>query len=171
MRRSQLILVYSASLLIAIGLFFLICSAGLKLASLQTAIPSATGLLVSQPETPNIFLHVLVALTVIVIGARLLATLFRWLRQPLVMGEVVAGLLLGPSFLGWLAPQAYAQLLPAGIASYLAVIAQVGIILFMFLVGLDLDTGLLRRSYGLRPYLCLCPEVRLVRGTRRTPGA
>jgi len=145
MRRSQLILVYSATLLIAVGLFFLIRSAGLKLAPLQRTIPSATALPVSHSETPNVFLHVLVALTVIVIVARLLAALFRWLHQPQVMGEVVSGLLLGPSFLGWLAPQAYVQLLPADIASYLAVIAQVGIILFMFLVGLELDTGLLRQ--------------------------
>jgi Kef-type K+ transport system membrane component KefB len=61
------------------------------------------------------------------------------------MGEVIAGLLLGPSFLGWLAPQVSSQLLPPVIAPFLAVIAQVGIILFMFMVGLELDAGLLRQ--------------------------
>ena len=61
------------------------------------------------------------------------------------MGEIVAGMLLGPSLLGWLAPQAYGQLLPANIAPYLSLIAQIGIILFMFLVGLELDTSLLRQ--------------------------
>jgi Kef-type K+ transport system membrane component KefB len=84
-------------------------------------------------------------LLVIVIAARILGAIFRWLRQPQVMGEVIAGLLLGPSFLGWLAPQVSSQLLPPVIAPFLCVIAQVGIILFMFLVGLELDTGLLRQ--------------------------
>jgi Kef-type K+ transport system membrane component KefB len=98
-----------------------------------------------RTETPTILLRVLFAMAVVVIAARALAALFRWLGQPQVMGEVVAGLLLGPSFFGWIAPQAAAELLPAAIAPYLAVIAQVGIILFMFLVGLEIDTGLLRQ--------------------------
>jgi Kef-type K+ transport system membrane component KefB len=60
------------------------------------------------------------------------------------MGEVVAGILLGPSFLGWLAPGVASEVLPVNTAPYLAVIAQVGVVLYMFLVGLDLDTDLLQ---------------------------
>src|SRR4030095_3607520 len=78
-------------------------------------------------------------------AARILGAIFRWLHQPQVMGEVIAGLLLGPSFLGWVAAQVSSPLLPPAITPFLAVIAQVGIILFMFLVGLELDTGLLRQ--------------------------
>src|SRR5207245_10567065 len=100
----------------------------------------------SRPaEPPSVWLHVLLALVVIVIAARILGAIFRWLHQPQVMGEVIAGLLIGPSFLGWLAPGISLQLLPPAITPFLAIIAQVGIILFMFLVGLELDTGLLRQ--------------------------
>ena len=87
----------------------------------------------------------LLALVVIVVAARILGAVFRWLHQPQVMGEVVAGLLLGPSFLGWLAPQLSSRLLSPAIAPLLAIIAQVGVILFMFLVGLELNTNLLRQ--------------------------
>jgi Kef-type K+ transport system membrane component KefB len=88
---------------------------------------------------------VLLALVVIVVAARILGAVFRWLHQPQVMGEVVAGLLPGPSFLGWLAPQLSSRLLSPAIAPLLAIIAQVGVILFMFLVGLELNTNLLRQ--------------------------
>jgi Kef-type K+ transport system membrane component KefB len=96
-------------------------------------------------ETPGILLHVLLALVVVLVLARILGALFRRLNQPQVMGEVVAGILLGPSFLGWLAPGIASQVLPVNAAPYLAVIAQVGVVLYMFLVGLDLDTDLLQK--------------------------
>jgi Kef-type K+ transport system membrane component KefB len=67
------------------------------------------------------------------------------LRQPAVIGEVVAGILLGPSLLGRIAPDFQKVVLPPEIAPHLGVIAQVGVILFMFLVGLELDTRLLKQ--------------------------
>ena len=90
-------------------------------------------------------LHVLLALAVIIVTARVLGTVFAKLRQPPVIGEVLAGVLLGPSLLGRVAPSASAYLLPANVAPFLAVLAQVGVILYMFLVGLELDTSLLRK--------------------------
>jgi hypothetical protein len=68
----------------------------------------------------------------------------RYLRQPPVIGEIVAGLMLGPSLLGAMAPGAYAALLPAAAAPLLGVIAKIGVVLFMFLVGLELDPRRLR---------------------------
>jgi Kef-type K+ transport system membrane component KefB len=62
-----------------------------------------------------------------------------------VIGEVIAGILLGPSLLGHVSPAAMTYLLPPTVAPFLAIIAQIGVILFMFLVGLELDTGLLGR--------------------------
>jgi Kef-type K+ transport system membrane component KefB len=53
--------------------------------------------------------------------------------------------LLGPSLLGLVFPRAYAYLLPAEIAPFLGVVAQLGVILYMFLVGLDLNPELLRK--------------------------
>jgi len=89
-------------------------------------------------------LSVLVALTVIMVTARLVGALFKRLNQPAVIGEVVGGILLGPSLLGRLSPEAAAVLLPAEAAPFLGVIAQLGVILYMFLVGLELDLRVLR---------------------------
>lgn len=91
-------------------------------------------------------LSVLLALTVIMLTARLVGALFARFHQPAVIGEVVGGILLGPSLLGRLAPDLQAAILPAEIAPVVGVIAQLGVILYMFLVGLELDLGALRGS-------------------------
>jgi Kef-type K+ transport system membrane component KefB len=87
---------------------------------------------------------VLLALTVITITARVMGWIFARFNQPAVIGEVVGGILLGPSLLGRIAPGAAAVALPADAAPVLGVIAQLGVILYMFLVGLELDLGVLR---------------------------
>jgi Kef-type K+ transport system membrane component KefB len=60
------------------------------------------------------------------------------------MGEMVAGILLGPSLLGWVAPGFSAVLFPIESLGYLNALSQVGLVLFMFLVGLELQPQLLR---------------------------
>jgi Kef-type K+ transport system membrane component KefB len=94
--------------------------------------------------TGAILPHVLLALVVVLVAARGVGAVFRRLGQPPVVGEVLAGILLGPSLLGRISPAALGFLLPPAVAPYLGVIAQVGIILFMFLVGLELDPAALR---------------------------
>ena len=91
-------------------------------------------------------LSVLLALTVIMLTARLVGAVFARMNQPAVIGEVVGGILLGPSLLGRLFPEAQAFVLPPDAAPILGVISQLGVILYMFLVGLELDLGLLRTS-------------------------
>jgi Kef-type K+ transport system membrane component KefB len=93
----------------------------------------------------NALMHVLIALAAVVIAGRLLGRAFRYLGQPPVIGEVVGGIVLGPSLLGRVWPQATAFILPASVAPFLAVIARLGIILYMFLVGLELNAGILHR--------------------------
>ena len=78
------------------------------------------------------------------ITARIAGWLFARINQPAVIGEVVGGILLGPSLLGKIAPETAAVLLPAEAAPILNVIAQLGVILYMFLIGLELDLGVLR---------------------------
>jgi Kef-type K+ transport system membrane component KefB len=90
-------------------------------------------------------LHVLLALALVITTARILGTLFRVAHQPPVIGEILAGILLGPSLLGRVAPTVWHYLLPGTVAPYLNVISQVGVILYMFLVGLELDPGLMRQ--------------------------
>src|SRR3984893_1097748 len=90
-------------------------------------------------------LHVLLALVVVIATARGLGSIFRGAHQPPVVGEILAGILLGPSLLGRVAPGASAYLFPPAVGPFLNIIAQVGVILYMFLVGLELDPALLRR--------------------------
>ncbi|MDT8067631.1 MAG: cation:proton antiporter [Terriglobia bacterium] len=94
-------------------------------------------------------MHVLLALVVIIISARVLGAIFQRFHQPQVIGEMIAGIMLGPSLLGRIAPGAAGHLLPNAVAPYLSVLAQIGVILYMFLVGVELDTNLLRsRSHA-----------------------
>src|SRR5262249_43290110 len=94
----------------------------------------------------HVFFHVLLALLVVIVAARLLGAVFERLQQPAVIGEVIAGIFLGPSLLGRVSPDVSAYLLPASVAPFLSVLAQVGVVLFMFLVGLELDTGTLQHK-------------------------
>jgi Kef-type K+ transport system membrane component KefB/nucleotide-binding universal stress UspA family protein len=64
--------------------------------------------------------------------------------QPLVIAEVVAGILLGPSLLGAISADTMTAIFPAGSMPLLALMSQVGLLLFMFLIGLELDPKLLR---------------------------
>jgi len=92
---------------------------------------------------PNL-VTLLLQVAAIVITARLVGVLFGRIGQPQVMGEIVAGIMLGPSFLGWAAPALYQALFPAISLSYLNALSQVGLLLFMFLVGLEFNTTVIR---------------------------
>src|SRR6202050_2958240 len=140
---SRIILVYASSVAAGIGIFLLIRHLGNPLVALGE--PQARGSAEAVPSASNIWMHVLLAPVVVLVAARVGGAIFRTLHQPQVMGEVVAGILLGPSFFGWLAPGLASQVLSVSVAPYLAVISQVGVVLYMFLVGLELDTDLLRQ--------------------------
>lgn len=90
------------------------------------------------------FTHVLLALVVIILCARGLAWACRRIDQPPVVGEMIAGILLGPSLLGQVLPTTFNYLFPTQMEPYLSVLANIGVILYMFLVGVELDTSLLR---------------------------
>ncbi|HEU4733891.1 MAG TPA: cation:proton antiporter [Kofleriaceae bacterium] len=92
----------------------------------------------------NVLPQLLLAMLSILVAVRVVGWVFTRLRQPPVMGEVVAGIVLGPSVLGWLWPHGEALIFPAGLGPYLAAVSQVGIVLYMFLVGLELNPALFR---------------------------
>ena len=84
-------------------------------------------------------------LVVILAVSRLTGRLFTRFGQPRVVGEMFAGVLLGPSALGLVAPHLYDMLFPRGSVRFLNALSQVGLMLFMFLVGLELDVRALKR--------------------------
>jgi Kef-type K+ transport system membrane component KefB len=136
---------YVLMLLVAMGLY-LGPVRGAGDALVAPPAPDAAGVVTAAAHS-SLLWHVLLALAVIVVSARALGAVFeRFLEQPPVMGEIVAGLLLGPSALGAISPDAAAFLLPAEVAPYLGIVAKIGVVLFMFLVGLELDARLLRGS-------------------------
>jgi len=84
-------------------------------------------------------------LTLILLTGAVCVALARRLRQPAVIGEMFAGILLGPSLLGLLPGNLTERLFPQEVRPFLSVIAQVGLVLFMFIVGWEYDPSPLRR--------------------------
>jgi Kef-type K+ transport system membrane component KefB len=94
--------------------------------------------------SPNLFILV-AQIAVIVLASRAVGYLFRKMAQPQVIGEMLAGIMLGPSLLGWLAPGISAALFPASSLGVLSAISNLGLVIYMFLVGLELNVQELRR--------------------------
>ena len=95
---------------------------------------------------PNLF-HLVLQIAAILMAARVVGFLFQKINQPQVIGEMVAGILLGPSLLGWVAPGVSAALFPPQSLGYLNALSQIGLVVFMFVVGLALDPTELK-GYG-----------------------
>lgn len=89
-------------------------------------------------------LLLLIQIAVVIAAARGVGWLFRKIHQPQVVGEMIAGIMLGPSLLGLVAPGVSAMLFPEDSLVFLVAVSEVGLVLFMFLVGLELDPKLLR---------------------------
>lgn len=96
------------------------------------------------------FQHPLAILILQILSIILIARLFGWLMtkigQPTVIGEIIAGIVLGPSLLGLFFPQFSNFLFPAESLAHLQFLSQIGLILFMFIIGMELDIGILKRS-------------------------
>ncbi len=84
----------------------------------------------------------LLGIALIILGARLAGKLFERLGQPPVVGEVVAGLLLGPTILG----SRSEALFPIEARPMLKIVSTIGLVVFMFVIGLELDTDHLGRD-------------------------
>src|SRR5262245_7150965 len=87
--------------------------------------------------------QVLLALAAVILVGRVFASLLKWVGQPPVIGEVLAGIALGPSLFVWFGHKT-SPLLPPEAAPYLSIIAQLGVILYMFLIGLEFNPGQLK---------------------------
>jgi Kef-type K+ transport system membrane component KefB len=103
----------------------------------------------------EVVLWVLLDLCVVLVAARIFGRAAVKLRQPPVIGEIVAGVALGPSLLGLVPGHLDKALFPARALLHLSVLAQVGLVLFMFLLGLEMDVKLLRGHEGVAAAISL----------------
>ena len=145
---------YFLMLLVFVGGVWLILAAGAKLtpagpaADATAPIPQGpttfTGVLWENFRTPLSIL--LMQLVVIIAIAGLFRKLFRWIGQPPVMGEMIAGIVLGPSVLGFIFPEVMAFLFPPASLETLRLLSQIGVVIFMFIVGMEVDVQHLREK-------------------------
>jgi Kef-type K+ transport system membrane component KefB len=137
----KLVAGYALMLVGAVALFLVIQYFGERMSPAAEAGRQPVG---GAIEHADALYHVLLALASIMVLGRLLGKLFQHFGQPRVIGEMVAGIMLGPSLLGWIWPAAQEFILPPSVAPNLGIIAQIGVILYMFLIGLELNAGMLR---------------------------
>jgi Kef-type K+ transport system membrane component KefB len=119
---------------------------------LETALPptstSNTDFLSNlfQSNTNQPLPILLMQVLVIIVFVRVSGFLFKKTGQPAVIGEIVAGIVLGPSVFGVIAPAVSAFIFPVNSLANLQFLSQVGLILFMFIIGLELDVNIIRRQ-------------------------
>lgn len=88
----------------------------------------------------------LLQIITIIVVARIFGFLCRKIGQPSVIGEIIAGIFLGPSFIGAYFPEFSAFIFPASSLGNLSVLSQIGLVLFMFVVGMELDLKILKNQ-------------------------
>lgn len=152
MKRYRNVLFYVITVLVAcIAMWYIITQGNLLQSSknIKSIIESkpATGqpftaILKENIKAPLTIL--LFQITIILIAGRFMGWLFRKMKQPAVIGEMAAGILLGASFLGHYFPEVSGFIFPAKSIGTLNLLSQIGLVLFMFIVGLELDMGLLK---------------------------
>lgn len=104
-----------------------------------------TGIDPTEFTTANPIRLFIIQASIIIIFSRVLAVGFRRLNQPTVIAEVIGGIILGPTVMGRI-PGFSAHIFPVPSLPYLNLVATIGLVLFMFLVGLEVDLRLMRKS-------------------------
>src|ERR1700761_5172624 len=101
----------------------------------------------------SVFIAVVSAVTVILIFTQICGWLMMLVGQPKVIGEMIAGVLLGPTCFGYFFPHATAALFSPVVLPYLYVLGNLGLVIYMFLVGASLklesfDARMMKKSAG-----------------------
>jgi Kef-type K+ transport system membrane component KefB len=148
-------ILYVGLIIVFGGLIFYLLHMGRTLDHSSAGIPSAV---VVTPAQGGIFTNLfqsnlqealprlLLQIIIIIAATQLLGSVFKKIGQPAVIGETVAGILLGPSLLGLLFPSVFHFIFPVESLTNLRFLSQIGLILFMFIVGMELDKQLLRKQ-------------------------
>jgi Kef-type K+ transport system membrane component KefB len=147
---------YIATIVIFGGLMYWITQRGELLESDKSGLPPTT---VEPDARPfelfqEVFTHnvshplamLILQIVAIIIISRVFGFIFNKIGQPTVIGEIIAGITLGPSILGYFFPELSLFLFPAGSLPNLQFLSQVGLILFMFVIGMELDLKVLRNQ-------------------------
>ncbi|MFB5651001.1 cation:proton antiporter [Leptospira wolffii] len=148
--------------LIIYALFFLVFGYGIYLVlgfgkSLETSPPSVSTEAVSISDFSSVVSELgknskspvamlVLQLLAILLAARLSGWLVSLIGQPTVIGEIIAGLLLGPSFLGLFWPEVSGFLFPKESLKIIQALSNVGLLLFLFIIGMELDLSVLKKK-------------------------
>lgn len=156
MRNYKNILFYAVTIIVCSLLIYFILGQGAALESYKTGIgPLTKG---NTPSTWDQFLDtyshnlhhplaiLLLQIITIILIARIFGILFKKIGQPAVIGEIIAGIFLGPSFLGHYFPDYAGFLFPEKSLGNLQFLSQIGLILFMFVIGMELDLKILKNK-------------------------
>ena len=108
--------------------------------------PSASLLANLRQNFEDPLTRLFVQLILIVLAARVCGSLMHKAGQPAVIGEMIAGILLGPSLLGWLWPGFFQLVFPPASLGTLRMLSQIGVCLFMFVIGMELDVTQLKHQ-------------------------
>ena len=155
------VMVYIVTLAIGIGGFYAVRVIGEKAsetvatATISSAAGSDAAVSTHVPSSPakklDVIFHVLATLATVIAAGFVLGKLFHYIGQPPVIGEVVAGICLGPSLLGLISPDWMHLLIPgrdvdpnSQVIVALQTVAQLGVLLYMFVVGLELNAATLK---------------------------
>lgn len=144
--------IYALMLLLFGGLIYVTIQQGSRFAhhTAGTAVPEGTPFqLFTQFLTEN--LHhplsiLLIQVIAVLLTVRLFGFLFKYTGQPGVIGETVAGIVLGPSLLGYFFSDAFQFLFPPESLTNLGLHSQVGLVLFMCVIGMELDFSVLKNK-------------------------
>jgi Kef-type K+ transport system membrane component KefB/nucleotide-binding universal stress UspA family protein len=151
MKSFRNIFVYIITIVVFCTLLYLFIYNGQKLQTLTLpATPISSG--TAWDQFFNTFTHnikhplalLLLQMVTIIVVARVLGILCKKIGQPTVIGEIAAGILLGPSFAGMYFPGFSGFLFPAHSLGNLQFLSQIGLILFMFIIGMELDLKVLK---------------------------
>ncbi|MEG0462670.1 cation:proton antiporter [Bacteroides sp.] len=145
-------IIYAMMLLLFGALIYLAIESGSRFAHYspnEIAVQSTPFEMFSQFISNN--LHhplstLLIQVIAVLITVRLFGFLFKYIGQPGVIGEIVAGIVLGPSLLGYFFPDAFLFLFPPESLTNLELVSQVGLVLFMFVIGMELDFSVLKNK-------------------------